>query len=264
MQQVRLALWVWSSRGTEWRGTRNGKERYDSYYQSRWPHYKWNCFRVDESEWCWCWLSCDILFSFEFFTLLVLLLLNSNLTVNCNSDFIFTVHSHWTVLVQNQSSNLKQRAKLIRAKYTLSQFGHFSHFSSFNFCFFSRKWDIIVWYTKSSFPSMTTSYQHHSHPEEWALSRDSTCQGGLETLRAGELGRRSPRTTLVLLILASLPSSPSPQGQCQRQRGASCCGLLRCDHDHQLHRLNVVSWDLYHHLHCQGQPDSEYQDRLWW
>ena len=89
---------------------------------------------------------------------------------------------YWTVLVQNQSSNLKQRAKLIRAKYTLSQFGHFSHFSSFNFCFFSRKWDIIVWYTKSSFPSMTTSYQHHSHPEEWALSRDSTCQGGLETL----------------------------------------------------------------------------------
>ena len=62
--------------------------------------------------------------------------------------------------------------------------------------------------------------------------------------RTGELGRRSPRTTLVLLILASLPSSPSPQGQCQRQRGAHCCGLLRCDHDHQLHRLNVVSWDI--------------------
>ena len=79
--------------------------------------------------------------------------------------------------------------------------------------------------------------------------------------RTGELGRRSPRTTLVLLILASLPSSPSPQGQCQRQRGASCCGLLRCDHDQQLHRLNVVSWDLYHHLHCQGQPDSGYQDQ---
>ena len=59
--------------------------------------------------------------------------------------------------------------------------------------------------------------------------------------RTGELGRRSPRTTLVLLILASLPSSPSPQGQCQRQRGASCCGLLRCDHDHQLHRLKVFS-----------------------
>ena len=65
------------------RDTRDGNDRYDSYYRSRWPLLQMDLFQVNESEWCYCEkLICDILFSFEFFTLLIRLLLNS--TVNLN------------------------------------------------------------------------------------------------------------------------------------------------------------------------------------
>ena len=67
-----------------------------------------------------------------------------------NRDFHLTVHSYWTVLVKNKTSNIKQRANNSRTKSTLSQFGQFSCFCSFYFSsVFGRKWDIIhiAWYT---------------------------------------------------------------------------------------------------------------------
>ena len=74
---------VWYEWGLEWRDTRDGNGRYDSYNQSRWPLLQMDLFQVNESEWCYCEkLICDILFSLKFFTLLIRLLLNS--TVNFN------------------------------------------------------------------------------------------------------------------------------------------------------------------------------------
>ena len=74
-----------------------------------------------------------------------------------NQDFHFTVHSYWTVLVKNKTSNIKQRANNSRTKSTLSQFGQFSCFCSFYFCFF------CIW-TKTGYHTYSLIHNYHHFP----------------------------------------------------------------------------------------------------